>query len=242
MAIRSLFLALGFSFIHYASSQIDCKKSALNKFTSFVGGISISYVFFHLLPTISAYQGDVAETFNLGSSMSAYYLLFGAALAGLVVFYLLETYAGFAKTNVDASLNQPSKNNVFWAHMGSYFIYNGIIGVLLTEQRFETWIAALLYLSAIGLHFVTNDWNLHHHFEASYNKYGRNLLCGAVLLGWLVGILFHLNHVAIAFLEAFVAGGMMLNAIKDELPKEKERNIPSFLTGIIGYSLILMFI
>lgn len=240
--LPSLLVAIGFSLIHLISKKVTFSNIPVHKFSSFVGGISISYVFFHLLPVLSNYEHEIVEEFHLSSSLTAYYLIFGSVLAGLVAFYLLENYALIAKKNKETQDPNSVHSGVFWAHIGSYFVYNGIIGALLTEQGFNSMVSALFYLMAVGLHFMTNDWVLRHHFPKPYDKYGRKLLIFAVLFGWFMGSIFHLNHVAIALLEAFVAGGMTLNAIKDELPSGSERSMRSFLIGIVGYSFILFFL
>lgn len=234
----SLLVALGFSLIHFGSHHYRLHILTVNQFTSFVGGISLSYVFFHLFPTLTAYEHEVAEMFHL-SRTSAYHVIFGSILAGLVIFYLLEQAMQTAKVNVDTG-QTAARYGVFWAHIASYFTYNLIIGLLLSDHRFETNMIALFYLVAIGLHFWTNDWVLRHHFEKQYDRYGKQLLTVAVLAGWVIGSLFHIPHTLIGLLEAFVAGGMILNAIKDELPSCKGKGFIPFLIGIGLYAIVLI--
>lgn len=240
MGVTNLLVALGFTFIHLGSKHFRVYKIPVSQFTSFVGGISLAYVFFYLLPTLSTYEHEIAEMFHLSSSStySAYHIIFGSVLAGLVVFYFLEQALRAAKFNVSTGENDLS-TGVFWTHIGSYFIYNLIIGILLSEHRFETRLTALFYLVTIGLHFLTNDWILRHHFEKQFDKYGRNLLCAAVLIGWGLGIFLPLHHAIIGLLEAFVVGGIILNAIKDELPECKGRGFVPFIVGVAFYSVML---
>lgn len=237
MVVTNLLVALGFTFIHLGAKHFRLYKISVSQFTSFVGGISLAYVFFYLLPTLSSYEHEVNELFQLSDS-SAHHIIFGAVLAGLVVFYFLEQAVRAAKFNVSTGENNlPS--GVFWAHIGSYFIYNLIIGLLLSEQRFETNMTAFFYLITIGLHFLTNDWVLRHHFEQQFDKYGRLLLCTAILIGWGAGMFFPLHHAVIGLLEAFVVGGIILNAIKDELPECKGRGFIPFIAGVGLYSVLL---
>lgn len=234
----SLLVALGFTLIHFGSHHFRLHILSISQFSSFVGGISLAYVFFHLLPTLTAYEHEVSELFHL-SSASSYHVIFGSILAGLVVFYFLEQAMETTKLNVGTGQKEV-RSSVFWAHIGSYFGYNLIIGLLLSDQRFETNMTALFYLLAIGVHFLTNDWVLRHHFEKQYDRYGRKLLTVAVLVGWVIGHLLHIEHTIIGLLEAFVAGGMILNAIKDELPACKGRGFIPFLIGISMYALLLI--
>lgn len=234
----SLLLALGFSFIHFGSHRFRLHLLTVSQFSSFVGGISLAYVFFHLLPTLTAYEHEVAEVFHL-SQTNAYHVIFGSILAGLVVFYFLEQAMQTTQLNVGTGQTQ-AHAGVFWAHIGSYFTYNLLIGLLLSDQGFETNMTAFFYLIAIGLHFWTNDWVLRHHFEKQYDRYGQKLLTVAVLIGWAIGSYMHIPHTFVGLLEAFVAGGMILNAIKDELPACKGRGFFPFLIGVSLYSLLLI--
>lgn len=237
--MTNLLVALGLSFIHLSSKHFKLHYISVNQFTSFVGGISLAYVFFHLIPTLQAYEHEIMETFQV-NEQNASHLIFGSMLAGIVVFYFLEI--GLKSSHLKLAKKDFSTSGIFWAHIGSYFLYNFIIGILLSNQRFETTFTALFYLFAIGVHFLTNDWVLRHHFEKLYDNYGLKLLVAAVLLGWIIGLNSHISHTYIGLLEAFVAGGLVLNALKDELPACKGNGMTSFFVGLVFYSSLLLFI
>ncbi|PAE09470.1 hypothetical protein CHI12_00495 [Terribacillus saccharophilus] len=59
-------------------------------------------------------------------------------------------------------------------------------------------------------------------------------------MGWFIGVLIELNEVAISILNAFIAGGIVLNVLKKELPEEKDSSIGSFLLGAAGYTILLL--
>lgn len=234
----SLLVVLGFSLIHFGSDRFRLRLITVNQFTSFVGGISLTYVFFHLLPTLTAYEHEVAEMFHL-SQIDSYHVIFGSILAGLIIFYFLEEAMEKVKLKLGTG-ETDAHLGVFWAHIASYFGYNLIIGLILSDHQFETSMTALFYLIVIGLHFLTNDWVLRHHFRKQYDRYGRKLLTFGVLIGWIVGTFFHVPHTIVGLLEAFVAGGMILNAIKDELPECKGRGFISFFVGVVVNSVLLI--
>lgn len=250
MAIANTLIVFTFTLIHINASRFHLDKYEIaSKFSSVVGGISIAYVFFHLLPGLIHAQEDIALKYHLTSATS-FQLLFGMILLGLVVFYFLEVAMQSAKMNMFISrlrhqdISDQSfelrHQRVFWAHVGSYALYNLIIGVLLADQHFATTTTALFYLVAIGLHFFTNDWVLRHHFTDLYDKYGRLMITLSVLVGWLIGHAFAIDHAVVALLEAFVAGGLILNAIKDELPECSGSNMMYFISGTAVYSLLLI--
>ena len=237
MSLTGLAVALGFTFIHIGSIHFTLRVFTVNQFTSFVGGISLAYVFFHLIPTVRTYELEVMNSFHL-NAVNASHVISGSILLGIIIFYFLEV--GLKSTRLKMMKNTHHSTGPFWATIGSYFIYNFIVGVLLSTHHFKTPVTALFYLLAIGVHFLTNDWVLRHHFKILYDTYGLKLLVLAVLSGFIIGTIIHVPHLFIGLLEAFVAGGLTLNAIKDELPACSGKGLTSFMLGLSFYSVLLL--
>jgi zinc transporter ZupT len=53
-----------------------------------------------------------------------------------------------------------------------------------------------------------------------YRQVGRWILAAAILVGWALGSGIPLSEEAIAVLFAFLAGGLVLNVLKEELPED----------------------
>lgn len=224
--------------IHVNSRRLRLYKITTQQFTSFVGGISVAYLVFYLLPSLSHYHSDVAKMFNLTIAHSNH-LLIGAVLIGGALYYILER--ALQTTKITMSLKEKEgRYNVFWTHIASYFGYNFIVGILLSQQNFETIVTAIFYLIAIGIHFLTNDWVLRHHFKEQYDAYGRKIICSAVLFGLAFGMLFPIHQAVTGLLEAVIAGSMIINAVKDELPHCKGKGFPPFFMGLAIYPVILL--
>jgi hypothetical protein len=98
---------------------------------------------------------------------------------------------------------------------------------------------ALLFF-ALMLHFLINDHALRTHHKGLYDRFGRWLLAVSVILGYLIGASYMLSETGIAVLWAFVAGGLILNVIKDELPEHREGSLSAFLVGMSAYSALLV--
>lgn len=47
---------------------------------------------------------------------------------------------------------------------------------------------------------------------------------------------------ALAILFAFLAGGVILNVIKEEVPAERESRFSAFALGAVGYAGVLLFV
>lgn len=64
----------------------------------------------------------------------------------------------------------------------------------------------------------------------------------AVLAGWGVGVSTEVHPAALAALFAFLAGGVILNVLKEELPEERNSAFSAFALGSFCYAALLLFI
>jgi hypothetical protein len=97
---------------------------------SFGGGISVAYVFVHLLPEVEAGGKAVSDWLGLAFLEHHVYLV---ALAGFVVFYGLERLAKRAgshrsSSDGDREREDDPSGGVFWVHIGSFTVYNLLVG------------------------------------------------------------------------------------------------------------------
>lgn len=196
---------------------------------SFAGGIGVGYVFVIVLPTLSTWQSSANE--HAASDR----LVFVVAMIGLCLYYLLEV----GVTRLDSRRGQQA---AAWLHLCGFALYSAIVGFVLASyaERGAIWLAA--YAAALGLHFYMNDRFLFS--QRGQPALGRWMLAGALLLGWLAGLLAPHRYTVAAFLFAVLAGGMMLNILKEELPRQKDGVALRFLMGtgvmtVIGFLLPL---
>lgn len=126
--------------------------------------------------------------------------------------------------------------------MFSFFTYNFLIGYLLIQEESNNVTELTLYFFALSLHFLSNDQGLRQDHQRMYDHYGRWLLAAAVLIGWTMGFIFSMGENIVTLLFSFLAGGIILNVLKEELPEEKESNFWAFAVGLIFYAALLSFI
>ena len=119
-------------------------------------------------------------------------------------------------------------------------VYNALIGYLFLHRLASGLEDLLLFFVAMALHFVVNDHGLREHHKDAYLRKGRWVLAAAVVLGWVVGLLTKIPEVAIAVLTAFLAGGVIMNVLKEELPEERESRFWAFALGAAFYTVILL--
>ncbi len=202
------------------------------------GGVSVAYVFVHLLPELARGQEEIeAEGRLLGFLEGHVYLM---ALLGLAVFYAVETHSLRSRAaRREATGDDRTHDGAFWLSIGSFAIYNAIIGYLLLRGELDEASALALYTFALGVHFVINDLGLREHHKDAYERIGRWIIAAAVLGGWVVGAVTTISERAIALIMAFIAGGVVLNVLKEELPGERQARFLPFIAGAALYTVLL---
>lgn len=209
-----------------------------SRWLSLAGGASVAYVFIHLFPELS--RGQQVLSGRLAGPLeyieSHIYLI---SLAGLAVFYGLEIYA---RRHQSKPREERGREGIFWVHVGSFTLYNHLIGYLLLHLEDNRVSTVILFSLAMGMHLLVNDFALRELHREDYHNFGRWMLAGTVLAGWGIGALTEISEVGVSILLAFLAGGIILNVLKEELPAGRESNYPAFLAGVVAFSSLLLAI
>jgi len=238
--ILGLLLAVGLATVHISVGRSQwLAKIPQNLWTSFAGGISITYIFLDIFPELSQAQSEIEES---GIALVSYfenhvYLL---SLIGLATFYGLEKLAVRSRQHNKATTG---KNNtepsIFWMHITFFALYNGILGYLFRESAVHGIVDCIILFFALGLHLLVNDLDLQHHHQKAYNHIGRWILAGAIVTGWCIGQVTHFNEAAIAAVWALIAGGVIFNVLKEEMPENPDSHFGLFSLGAVIYAIIL---
>ena len=193
-----------------------------SRFLSLAGGISVAYVFLRILPELGLTQlrlgHEVGEVLHVPR-----HPIYLVALAGLVVFYGLERLADASRQEqrVETGENCPSAT-VFWISIASFSVVNFAVGYLLVGRGTVGTLRMALFCLAMALWFVVNDYGLRIEYQSRYRRVGRWILSLAVSAGWLMGVSSLIPETAVSLALAFVAGGIVMNVLKEELPRERE--------------------
>lgn len=239
LLLVTLLAAVGLACVHLFSGSLRfLGGSPRSAWLSIAGGVSVAYVFVHLLPELGEGQEVLAEAAGEGLAFLERHVYL-VALLGLAVFYGLERLAKLSRDQVRRQNSGKTSAEVFWLHVGSFAFYNTIIGYLLVRR--EAGLGELLFFfAAMALHFLVNDHGLREHHEDRYDRIGRWILAGAVLIGWTLGALTAVSEAALVTLTAFLGGGVILNVLKEELPEERESRFWAFALGSATYALLLL--
>lgn len=196
-------------------------------FLSLASGVSFAYVFVDLLPMVAAHQPILKNTFKgiLPLLDKHAYVI---ALLGLLFSYGLHRQP---KTH--------PKRSFYISLFGSQ-IFNFLIGASLADANNPEIQPLALFTVAMGLHYFVNDHNLRQNNIKLYEKSGRWILVLSLVAGFLAGDFLKMPQAVYAVLIAFISGGILLNVMHYELPKNKPGEFIYFATGALIYTLIIL--
>ncbi|NJB86776.1 zinc transporter ZupT [Lewinella marina] len=242
MFLTSLISITVLILVHLFVSRLGLSGIPRSKWLSLGGGISVTYVFLHVLPEFAEYQEMYTE--HAASPLLSFmeHHIYGFALLGLVAFYGLERAAMRSSQTEREPHNDHEEHDtrIFWIHMFSFMVYNGIIGYLLWWREDQSTLGLVYYVLAMAFHFMVTDFGLYEHYRELYRRRGRWLVVAALLGGWLLGLTVEIEEIHIGMIFAFVAGGIIMNVLKEELPEERKSNLWAFLTGVAVYAALLI--
>ncbi|ALC92042.1 hypothetical protein AM500_21280 [Bacillus sp. FJAT-18017] len=235
MILWSLVFAIGLTAVHLGSKYMGFLGfMPRSKLLSIGGGVSVAYVFIHILPELNKHQSELRES-GLESELSFLeHHVYLVSMIGLASFYGLERMARLSKKETSAS------KRIFWTHVLSFALYNGLIGYLLIRGESSKLSELFTFFLALAVHFIANDHSMRESHKRTYDKYGRWLLSVSILAGWVIGYFSSIDKDTIAVLFALLAGAIVLNVLKEELPEQRQSNFWAFFGGMIAYTILLL--
>ena len=211
-----------------------------SRWLSAAGGISVAYVFVHLLPDLAEEQEAIREVVGRSFNFLEYHIYL-VALVGLAAFYGLERAAKTSrKRKRSAGKEDSAGTGVFWLHIASFALYNALIGYLILHREEPGFQGLMLFTFAMGVHFVVNDLGLRKDHKGAYDRLGRWVLAVSTFGGWGIGLFFEISEAALGVLFGFLAGGVVMNVLREELPEERESSFWAFALGAAAYAGVLL--
>lgn len=238
--IETLAAAILFASIFYFGARLRIPGTGQRyhrRILSFAAGVSIAYVFIHLLPELENAKNVFLRETAHRSLPFPEYRVYLSAMMGFMLFYGIEHMVVHRKSP-EAKTGGP----VFMLHIGGFAAYAWLISYLLVRSIGEGGVSIALYAVAMGLHFLSIDHALRREHGLLYEGTGKNVLALAALAGWSVGMLAELPKPMVITLLGIVSGAIIMNSMIMELPKEKEGKFASFLIGGIFYTVLLFLV
>jgi hypothetical protein len=203
-------------------------------------GVSVAYVFIQLLPELNEAHGKFLTATASRNLPFPEHRVMGAALAGFVLYYGLENLVDWSRRSMHGKHLTGHSIPVVWLHVGGFAAYSILVSYLLVDWQDRGTVAVALYGTAMFLHFLGIDHALRREHRSAYDSKGRWVLAGAVILGWVMGSVEMLSVEALATLQGLISGGVIINSMVMELPKEKEGRFVPFCLGAFAYSILLI--
>lgn len=184
-------------------------------FISFAGGVAVSYVFLHMLPNLVEYNKPIGILLINNQWLTPFteLTIYIVALCGFLIYYGLDLLAeGHQKQGHQSVF-------AYNLHLTMFCLYNFIITYTMSLRALVSLTATILFTVAMALHFVLTDRKFSRLYRDKFNRWGRYLLILALLSGWIFTVVFDpVNVLVVAFMVAFLAGSVLLNVFREELP------------------------
>jgi hypothetical protein len=246
IAYVQLTAILLFIFVHLFAGKLRfLNVIPRSMWLSMAGGTSVAYVFMHLLPEL--HRAELRLATNISKLPGIQHKIYLVALSGLVVFYGLERLIRSAQLKRGESPGNDDGETTtgiatFWLHISFFAFYNLLIGYLFVHRLEQDFRGMIFFAIAMLLHFMVNDFGLRQDHKNTYLRYGRWTLAFAVFSGWLLGVYIDFSYLTTDMLFAFIAGSVILNVLKEELPTDRQSHFWAFASGTAIYTFFLLFL
>lgn len=226
------------SLVHLGAGRLEFLRAIpRSRLLSFASGVAIAFVFVHLIPLIAATQSIVAgnASRSVGFVERNVWLF---ALMGLMVFYGLERMVLRARRPSRALGDGSAAGGTYWVHISAFALYNALVGYLLAQPITSRSGDPILFAIALVLHFTVNDIGLRTHYKRHHGRIGQWILVLAPPFGWAMARGGEFSEAGLSALVSFLAGGILINTLKEELPEDREASFWVLALGAALFSAV----
>jgi len=239
--LKTLIVAFAFAAVYASPGRLFSVQSRFpRRWLSIAAGVSVAYVFVDILPELEARRQVLVRALG-GDLLFAEQRIYLAALAGFVFFYGLNQFLLRAQASRTPDRVEGSADKIFWLQISGYALYSWVIGYLLLDRAANGGHSLGLYAIAMALHLTVVGNALAREHGPAYARVGWWILSGSMLLGWLASVTTELPEITIHRLFAFVAGGVVMTSMNEELPRERAGLFWWFTLGAVVYAALLVF-
>lgn len=241
LALVTLLMALAFCVVHLFVGHLRfLDRTPRSRWLSFAGGVAVGYVFLHILPELGVHAEVFARATGLEAEIAEEWI-YVLSLGGLALFYGIERAlsASRDRRREEEGRDRP-EHGVFWLHIAASALLVLLIAYLLNHREDASIPGLALYFAAMVLHFVTADFGARAEHPELYDAQARWVLVAATLGGWVLGLALDLPELWIGCVFAFVAGGIGLLVLKEELPEQRKSYFLPFLAGAALYAVLVV--
>jgi len=240
---KNLLLTLGIALL-FAVIYLSARRAPLSvrigreRFLAFAAGISVAYVFVHVLPGLHQIREFQASSPTGFKGLFPEYSVYLWTMAGFLTFSGLDVLDSRLRRATDAEPH-PAARWLARVEIGGFAVYAWLLTYLMVWTGKGT-LALCLYAVAMGMHVFPIARNLRAHYPDAYEPRGALLLAGASVAGWACAVTLNISSSVVLILVAFVAGGVIVNGAIAELHEGKHGHYGSFLAGTASYTALLL--
>lgn len=211
------------------------------KLLSFSAGISVAYVFVHLLPEVETARTVLVQS-TAGWSVPLPAILVSLfVLAGFMLFYGLDRLVAWSRP--DGALTQGGSKAGgidYRLHIGVFAVYAGMVTYLRVNALEAGETPIILFAVAMGTHFLTVDHSLRLEYGAIYERRGCFVIAGIAIAGWALGTAAELPKPLMVLPLGLLSGAIIAISLIEELPRENEGRFWAFVAGGAFYAAVLV--
>jgi len=226
MVPLGIILAAALSAVDYITEHLVPKKVMSNqKMISFAAGVAVAYILLHLFPQIA------------GLSVVKGEILFLLVLAGFTLTHVLGRYMHISHHRT------PLLKDYSHVHLTYFFLYNFLIGILLTRVGSQGLSQALLFFVPFLLYIAVETLPKEFHLKGKVTKilYAAAPLWGSIASSFFPQIpSFTTQH--FPELISIVTGTLLYIVIRQSIPSNRESRPLYFVLGAVFYAIVLMWV
>lgn len=189
---------------------------------SIAAGTALAYVFTYLLPKLAVVQQEIVEfqgPFSGFLRQQAYLL----ALIGLVTLFAVDKTAARMPPETRLELTRGLLLQIV-----IYGLYSVQLGYLLANFRQPDLATYVLAAAILAAHMMGMDHHIAHRHPIAFSWILRWVFAACCVAGWAIGAFSDGPNYAVLLSNAFVAGGIVVIAIREELRDQHATLLPFF--------------
>lgn len=208
---------------------------------SFAGGIAIAYCLDYLLPKLAKQQVYLAASTDGGLLGFLEHHVYLVTTLGLVIYFGLNRAADhMGSLSIENRRLRALRHVIARADVIGGIAYLMLVGYLMSELQYLT--SAFLYAFGMGLHIVGLAHIFRERYPGDFDRRIRWYFVAALFAGGAIGWTTEISSLVVAIFTAFLAGGIIPTALREELPHESKLRFRPFLAGVVLFATLTLIV